>query len=44
LTSPRAITGLFDLLVEHGQLDRGKAVAWGFVRAIDYWLWGLSTG
>jgi streptomycin 6-kinase len=39
-----AITGLLDTLVEHGQLDRAKAVAWGFVRSIDYWLWGLEHG
>jgi len=22
----------------------GKAVAWSFVRSIDYWLWGLENG
>jgi hypothetical protein len=31
-------------LVENGQLDRAKAVAWSFVRSIDYWLWGLENG
>jgi streptomycin 6-kinase len=25
-------------------LDRAKAIAWGFVRSIDYWLWGLDNG
>jgi streptomycin 6-kinase len=44
LPSPRTITSLLDTLVEHGQLDRGKAIAWGFVRSIDYWLWGLENG
>jgi streptomycin 6-kinase len=44
LPGPRAITGLLDTLVENGQLDRAKAVAWSFVRSIDYWLWGLENG
>jgi streptomycin 6-kinase len=44
LSGPRAITGLLDTVIENGQLDRAKAVAWGFVRAIDYWLWGLDNG
>lgn len=44
LPGPQAITGLLDTVVENGQLDRAKAVAWGFVRAIDYWLWGLDNG
>jgi Aminoglycoside/hydroxyurea antibiotic resistance kinase len=39
-----AITGLVDVLVEHGRLDRAKALAWAFVRSIDYWLWGLDNG
>ena len=39
-----AITGLLDSLVEHGCLDRDKALAWAFVRTIDYWLWGLDNG
>jgi len=39
-----AITGLLDTLVEHGRLDRDKALAWAFVRTIDYWLWGLDNG
>lgn len=21
-----------------------KAIAWGFVRSVDYWLWGLENG
>ncbi len=44
LSGPQAITGLLDTLVEYGQLDRAKAIAWGFVRSIDYWLWGLENG
>ena len=43
LASPHAITGLFDVLVEHGHLDRDKVIAWSFVRSIDYWLWGLEN-
>jgi streptomycin 6-kinase len=44
LAGPRAVTGLLDTLVETGELDRAKAAAWGFVRCIDYWLWGLENG
>jgi streptomycin 6-kinase len=44
LPSPQAITDLLDTVVENGQLDRAKAIAWGFVRSIDYWLWGLGIG
>jgi streptomycin 6-kinase len=44
LSGPHAITGLLETLVENGQLDRAKAVAWSFVRSIDYWLWGLENG
>jgi streptomycin 6-kinase len=44
LPGPRAITGLLGALAGHGQLDPAKAVAWGFVRTIDYWLWGLENG
>jgi streptomycin 6-kinase len=44
LPGPQAITGLLDTVVENGQLDRAKAAAWGFVRASDYWLWGLENG
>jgi streptomycin 6-kinase len=44
LPSSQAITGLLDTVVENGQLDRAKAIAWGFVRSIDYWLWGLDNG
>jgi len=44
LPNAYAITDLLDILVGHGQLDRAKAVAWGFVRSIDYWLWGLEHG
>jgi streptomycin 6-kinase len=44
LPGPRAITGLLDAIVAGGQLDPAKAAAWGFVRSIDYWLWGLDNG
>jgi streptomycin 6-kinase len=44
LPSPQAITGLLATLAESGQLDLAKATAWGFVRSIDYWLWGLENG
>jgi hypothetical protein len=44
LPGPQAITGLLSTLVENGQLDPAKATAWGFVRSIDYWLWGLENG
>ena len=44
LPGPGAITGLLGTIVENGQLDRAKAIAWGFVRSIDYWLWGLDNG
>jgi streptomycin 6-kinase len=44
LPGPHAITGLLAAIVENGQLDPAKAVAWAFVRSIDYWLWGLDHG
>jgi streptomycin 6-kinase len=44
LPGPDAITSLLDTIVENGQLDRAKAVAWSFVRCIDYWLWSLENG
>jgi streptomycin 6-kinase len=44
LPGPHAITALLATIVEHGQLDPAKAIAWGFVRSIDYWLWGLDHG
>jgi streptomycin 6-kinase len=40
----QAITGLLGIIVENGNLDQAKATAWGFVRTIDYWLWGLGNG
>jgi streptomycin 6-kinase len=43
LAGPQAITGLLGILVENGQLDQAKATAWGFVRSIDYLLWGLEN-
>ena len=44
LSRPRAIIDLLGTIVENGQLDRARAIAWGFVRSIDYWLWGLENG
>lgn len=44
LPGPHAITSLLGTLVDHGQLDPGRATAWSFVRTIDYWLWGLENG
>jgi streptomycin 6-kinase len=44
LPGPQAITSLLGTLVDHGQLAAAKAVAWGFVRSIDYWRWGLENG
>jgi streptomycin 6-kinase len=44
LPDAQAITGLLGIIVENGNLDQAKATAWGFVRTIDYWLWGLGNG
>ncbi|MGH3284821.1 MAG: hypothetical protein ACRDPD_09100 [Streptosporangiaceae bacterium] len=44
LPDAQAITGLLGIIVGNGQLDQAKATAWGFVRTIDYWLWGLENG
>jgi streptomycin 6-kinase len=44
LPDAQAITGLLAIIVENGNLDQAKATAWGFVRTIDYWLWGLENG
>jgi streptomycin 6-kinase len=44
IPGPAAIRELLGTLVEHGQLDMAKAIAWSFVRTIDYWLWGLENG
>jgi streptomycin 6-kinase len=44
LPDAQAITGLLGIIVENGNLDQAKAIAWGFVRTIDYWLWGLENG
>jgi streptomycin 6-kinase len=43
LPGPHAITSLLSTLVDNGQLDQGRAIAWSFVRSIDYWLWGLEN-
>ena len=44
LPDTHAITGLLGIIAENGNLDQAKATAWGFVRTIDYWLWGLANG
>jgi streptomycin 6-kinase len=44
LSGPQAVVSLLDTFVEGGRLNRAKAIAWGFVRSIDYWLWGLDNG
>ena len=44
LPDAQAITGLLGIIVENGNLNQAKAIAWGFVRTIDYWLWGLENG
>jgi streptomycin 6-kinase len=43
LADANAITGLLETIVRSGDLDRDRATAWGFVRTIDYWLWGLQN-
>jgi streptomycin 6-kinase len=44
LPGPQAILGVLDTIVASGQLDHAAAAAWGFVRAIDYWLWAVANG
>jgi streptomycin 6-kinase len=44
LPDAQAIAGLLAIIAENGNLDQAKATAWGFVRTIDYWLWGLENG
>jgi streptomycin 6-kinase len=44
LPDAQAITGLLGTVVQNGNLDQAKATAWGVVRTIDYWLWGLGNG
>jgi streptomycin 6-kinase len=35
---------VFDTVVDAGELDAERALAWVYVRAVDYWLWGLPLG
>jgi streptomycin 6-kinase len=35
---------VFDTVVGAGELDAARALAWVYVRAVDYWLWGLPLG
>jgi len=44
LPDAQAITGLLGIIARSGNLDQAKATAWGFVRTVDYWLWGLENG
>ncbi|HSZ38804.1 MAG TPA: aminoglycoside phosphotransferase family protein [Trebonia sp.] len=44
LAAPEDFVRLLDAIIGGGGLVRGKAVAWSFVRTIDYWLWALDTG
>lgn len=44
LSDDDAIVDLLDRITSAGHLDPEKAAAWAFVRAIDYWLWGLGHG
>jgi streptomycin 6-kinase len=43
LPDAHAIVALLDTIVDNGQLDRAKSIAWSFVRAVDYWLWALEN-
>ncbi|MGH3168640.1 MAG: hypothetical protein ACRDN0_22510, partial [Trebonia sp.] len=44
LAGPEDVTRLLAAIIDGGRLDRDKALAWCFVRAVDYWLWALETG
>jgi streptomycin 6-kinase len=44
LAGPQDITRVLEAIIGGGRLDRDKAVAWSFVRAVDYWLWALENG
>jgi streptomycin 6-kinase len=44
LPRSQATTALLATIVENGRLNPVRAVAWGFVRSIDYWMWGLGNG
>jgi streptomycin 6-kinase len=44
LTGPDELLLVFDLLAEHGELDRQLFRDWTLVRTVDYWLWALSVG
>jgi streptomycin 6-kinase len=35
---------VFDTVVGAGALDAERALAWVYVRTVDYWLWALSVG
>ncbi|MBW4719289.1 aminoglycoside phosphotransferase family protein [Saccharothrix obliqua] len=40
----RGLRDRISVLCDVGELDAGRAVAWTFYRAVDTWLWGLSSG
>ena len=44
LETPAELRLVFDLLVDHGNLDRRLLRSWTLVRVIDYWLWALANG
>lgn len=33
-----------DTVVDAGELDAARSLAWVYVRTVDYWLWGLPLG
>jgi streptomycin 6-kinase len=43
LAAPADFIRLLDVIIDAGGLVRDKAVAWSFVRAIDYWLWAVDN-
>lgn len=44
LESPVELRHAFDLLVDHGNLDRRLLRSWTLVRVADYWLWAIAHG
>ncbi|HEX4212386.1 MAG TPA: aminoglycoside phosphotransferase family protein [Candidatus Dormibacteraeota bacterium] len=44
LKGAAGILAVLDVIVDAAGLDRERAAIWGFVRAIDYWVWGLDNG
>ncbi len=44
LHTPAEICRLLEVLIASGGLNRDLALAWAFVRVIDYWLWASGVG